>query len=190
MPDRTRRAANIIIAHSCSVGMGLPSHRSVAGWVQTPPTHTSLVHVLPSSAHGVLSGLARCEQTPARHASTEHSFPSPHGVLSGAGGWAQTPPRQMLSVHGFPSSVHGTLSWVPWSGGQFGPLPGQNSAGLHSPPDGRHSTVFGWNRSGGHAVLCPSHTSSMSQTPAEGRHTCPWLAGARSHCWVFVLQTP
>lgn len=54
-------------------------------------------------------------------------------------------------------------------GGQFGPLPLQNSAGM-DPLAGWHTVVFGWKESAGHSGLWPEQTSCTSQLPAKPLH--------------------
>lgn len=54
-------------------------------------------------------------------------------------------------------------------GGQFGPMPLQNSAGM-DPLAGWHTVVFGWKESSGHSGLWPEQTSCTSQLPAKPLH--------------------
>src|SRR6478735_7411331 len=99
----TKCSASITTWPPLSRKAPLVLHDPLLGCVHVPPLHTSFVHVLPSSAHGLV--LFACVHAPPLHTSFVHVFPSSvHGFVLFA--CAHTPALQASLVHALPSSVH------------------------------------------------------------------------------------
>ena len=155
------------------------------------PSHSSVLHGLPSSVHavpaGVLASAGQAVLVPVQFSCGSHSPAEARqrAPLFPAGCWQKLlEPSHSSVLHGLPSSVQAVPAGLFASAGQLAEDPVQFSAGSHSPPEGRQVVVAGSNASAGHVVLVPVQFSSTSHGPAAARQRAPALPAG---CWQALL---
>src|SRR5207253_1406854 len=201
-PDRKPSAGHVVLVpvQLSTSSQGPPAGRHTAPafpagcWqASLEPSHSSVLHGLPSSVHavpaGVLASAGHAVLVPVHVSRGSHS---PADARQSAPAWpaacsqASFVPPHRSRLHGLPPPRQSAPLAFLASGPHACPgNPPQPSAMSHSPAAGRQMAPIGRKESGGHVELAPVQTSSGSHaSPEPVRQTVPVLPGA---CWQALF---
>src|SRR5438094_371848 len=151
-----------------------------AGWVHVAlePLHTSVVHTLPSSVHGVplawKTSLGQVVLVPVQLSATSHSPAAARHTAPGfPAGCVHVAPAPLHTsvVQTLPSSVQVVSLALKPSVGQAVLVPVQLSARSHSPAAARHTVPAALIASAGQVALDPVQLSGAAHTSTAARQT-------------------